>query len=269
MNDLLAGFGIERLKPVLGWLLLPPLPLLLMLLLGALLLSRRRRLGIGLLIAGWVGLWASCTPALGILLTEGLTRPPRALDARAVAFLAHAPKTAIVVLGAGRRLLAPEYAAADLSALGHERLRYGLWLARQTALPLAFSGGLSYFDRPGPTEADIARQVARRDYGMSLRWTESQSRDTNENAIHSVALMRAEGITRIVLVTHDFHMQRALAGFRRALKRRDGAAIELLAAPLGVRASAPMSPADFLPSAEGLARTRLALHEWLGWLGGA
>ncbi len=272
MNELFASLGIEALKPVLGWLVMPPLPLLLIALLGAMLLQRRRRLGWSLLMAAWLGIWATSTPALGIALIQGLTQPPPALDARAVAGLAglgQSPKTAIVVLGAGRKLLAPEYAGPDLSALGSERLRYGLWLARRSGLPVAFSGGLSYFGRPGPSEAEIAKLVAKRDYGMTLRWTEGQSRDTNENAVNTVALLRAEGIQRIVLVTHDFHMQRAMAGFKRALTRREGPPIALLAAPLGGRVDAPLGLTDFLPSAEGLAATRLALHEWLGWLAGA
>jgi len=270
VNDLFVSLGLESWKPLLRPLVMPPVPLLLMLLFGAALLARRRSvLGWGLVLSAVVALWASSTTLVGQWLVDGLTRPPPALSARAVAGLARAPKTALVVLGAGRRLLAPEYGAADLPPLAIERLRYGAWLARQTALPMAFSGGVALGNDPGPTEADIARHVAERDFGLKLRWTEDRSRDTNENAIRSVALLRGEGIERIVLVTHGFHMRRASAAFRRAIAHQR-ATIELVLAPMGLHASqGPTTIGDWLPTMEGFALTRLALHEWLGWLAGA
>ena len=268
MNDWLAQLGLQALKPLATVLLLPPLPLLLLLLWGAWACHRGRRWGPGWVLSASAALWACCTPALGLWLNIA-SMPPPALDAAARARLQRAPHTAIVVLGAGRQLGVAEYAAPDLSAFGHERLRYGVWLARQTDLPVAYSGGLSYFVRPGPSEADIAQVVAKRDYGLGLRWFEGQSRDTNENAQRSVALLRGEGITRIVLVTHDFHMRRAQAAFVRAVERSAGTAIEIVPAPMGLREDAAMSWVDFIASAEGLVRVRLAVHEWLGRVAGA
>jgi uncharacterized SAM-binding protein YcdF (DUF218 family) len=144
-----------------------------------------------------------------------------------------------------------------------------VWLARQTGQPLAFSGGVGLGNDPGPTEAEIARRSAARDFGARITWIDDQSRDTNENAIRSVALLGAEGVARIVLVTHDFHMSRALAAFERAIARQ-GHKIALVGAPMGQRLPGDRPELmDFLPSAEGLTATRLALHEWLGRLAGA
>ena len=261
--------GIENWKPLLQALLFPPVPLLLIALFGARLLSRQRRgLGWSLLLAGLGGIWAMSTTVVGEALIDGLARPPPPFSPAAISQLARSPKTAIVVLGAGRRLRAPEYGVAELSPLGNERLRYGLWLGRQTGLPVAFSGGVGLGAEPGPTEAEIARRVAERDFGVKLRWTEDRSRDTNENAIRSVALLRADGIERVVLVTHGFHMRRALAAFERA-QRRDGLAMSLVPAPMGLRAPGPTEFGDWLPSVDGFTRTRLALHEWIGRLAGA
>ena len=81
------------------------------------------------------------------------------MSAAAMAGLSRGPKTAIVVLGAGRRLLAPEYGVAELSSMGTERLRYGVWLSRQTGLPLAFSGGVALGSDPGPAEAPAPSQL--------------------------------------------------------------------------------------------------------------
>ena len=108
--------------------------------------------------------------------------------------------------------------------------------------------------------------VGRREVEKSCR--EARSRDTQENANLSVALLRNEGIEHIVLVTHGFHQQRALANFQRAIVRA-GVNIDVLPAPMGGKPSTPPVFGDFFPTAEGFAATRLALHEWLGRLAGA
>jgi len=172
------------------------------------------------------------------------------------------------VLGAGRKREAPEYGSADLKPMTLERLRYGLWLGRQTRLPVGYSGGLGFGSPPGPTEAAIAARIAERDFNARLRWLEDRSRDTNENARYSVPLLRAAGIDRIVLVTHGFHQRRALAAFERAAAQ-DGAAMRVIAASVGLPPPGALEPGDWLPSSEGFAMTRLALHEWLGRIAGA
>ena len=63
-------------------------------------------------------------------------------------------------------------------------------------------------------------------------------------------------------------MRRSLAGFERAL-RRDKATLALVAAPMGQKPARSLDLGDWLPSAEALVRSRIALHEWLGYLGGA
>ena len=272
MNDVLVALGLEGLKPALGGLLMPPAPLLLMALLGGWLMARRRRtLGWTLLLGGLAGLWLMSTLAVGNALVDGLTRPPPSLDPAAVNRLNRSPKTAIVVLGGGARRLSPEYASADLTPLGQERLRYGLWLARQTELPVLFSGGLANGATGTATEAEIAQRIARRDFGANVRWAESRSRDTNENAQFSVSMLRAEGIERIVLVTHAFHMQRSMAAFARAVRRGSGGGgdIQLVAAPMGFRSGSAWGLLAWLPSAEGFTRSQWAVHEWLGWMAGA
>ncbi|WP_395700851.1 YdcF family protein [Aquabacterium sp.] len=268
MNQLFVTLGIEAWKPLVNVLALPPLPLLLLALFGGWRLRRQRRFGWPLLLAGLSGLWLSCTTALGVTLIDGLTQPPPALQAAQIQALKGQPHTVVLVLGAGRQVHALDYGQPDVSALTLARLRYGVWLARQTGQPLAYSGGIGYGGDAGPTEAAIARVVAERDFGMTLRWAEDRSRDTNENALHSVALLRAEGIRQIVLVTHGFHQRRALAAFQRAITA-NAAAITLVPAPVGMLQRNGLRPADWLPTTDGFALTRLALHEWIGRLAGA
>jgi len=268
MNELFLALGIEGWKPLVGALLLPPVPMLVLIVLGAMWLPRRRGLGWMAVLVGVVGLWAACTTAVGFGLVQALCEPPPALTPAQVARLAHAPRTAIVVLGGGIRKLAPEYGSADLQAMTLERLRYGVWLARQTGLPVLFSGGIGFGRDAGPTEADTARRVAQRDFAFQLRWLEPESRDTNENALFSLRILRREGIEHIVVVTHGYHQRRAINAFERAI-RRDGVSMDVVPASMAWGAPGPLTPAHFMPSREGFTHTWLALHEWLGQLAGA
>lgn len=268
LNDLLASLDLGAAKGLLGMLVLPPASPLLAAATGGLMRRRWPRLGGTLMAGGLLVMWLLCLPAVGAGLSTWLTRPPPALSAAQVAALHHAPRTAVLVLGAGRRALAPEYGTADLTPLTAERLRYGVWLARRTGLPLGYSGGLAPGVRPGVSEAEAAALVAQRDFGTPLRWREDRSRDTDENARYSVALLKADGIEQIVLVTHDMHQRRALAAFERAMQRQ-GVQMRLVPAPVAVRVDGPLVAGDFWPSQGGLARSLYALHEWLGLLAGA
>lgn len=268
MNDALLALGIEGWKPVLTALLLPPVPFLVLVFAGARLSARRRGVAWLLWTVAALGIWLSCTNAAGRALMQWLLAPPPALSAEQVAALKSAPRTAIVVFGGGRKQLAPEYAAASLNNFGLERLRYGVWLARVTALPLAFSGGHAHGSTGGPAEAEVAARIAADEYQRPLRWTETRSRDTNENAWMTLQLLRADGIEHIVLVTHHFHMRRALGAFERAAQRTS-VSVRLTAAPMGDDAASEISGADWLPSRGGYMSVNLALHEWLGRLAGA
>jgi uncharacterized SAM-binding protein YcdF (DUF218 family) len=268
MNDWLVRWGLEAWKPTLQVLVLPPVPMLLLALLGLALLRRRPRLGRALALVGVLATWIICTPWAGQGLVQLLTRPPPALSADRMAALAHAPHTAILVLGAGRRSWVPELDGPDVTPLTLARLRHGTWLARQTGLPLGYSGGVGHGAHVGPTEAEVVAQVIARERGVPLRWAEQRSRDTNENAQYSVAMLQADGITQVVLVTHGFHQQRALAAFARAIAR-SGKPMQLVPAPVGLRPPLTGALMDFVPGHDGLSHSAWAVHEWLGWLAGA
>lgn len=266
MNEIILTLGIESWKPLISALVLPPVPLLVLVLVGARLMFRRRLLAWFLILLGVTGLWLMCTPAIGKFLVNGLLRPPPSLTSDEISELKKSPRTAIVVLGGGSRLLAPEYGVASLNARSIERLRYGVWLARETGLPLAFSGGLGHGAKPGPTEADIAARIAERDFGRPLRWLETASRDTRENALRTVALLQPQGIEKIVVVTHSYHMSRALRNFERADQSHK---MKFVGAPIGGPIPGLPVAFDWLPSPSGFDATWVALHEWLGILSGA
>jgi uncharacterized SAM-binding protein YcdF (DUF218 family) len=268
MNDWLVQWGLEAWKPALRALVMPPVPMLLLVLLGLALVRRRPWLGRSLGVAGVLATWVICTPWAGHALQTALTQPPPALSAGQIAALRQAPHTAILVLGAGRRTLQLEYGQPDLTPLTLERLRYGWWLARQTGLPLGYSGGVGHGASDGLTEAEAVALVTRRDQGVPLRWSEQQSRDTNENARYSVAMLQAAGVNRVVVVTHGFHQRRVQAAFQRAIAR-SGRPLDVVAAPVGLRPAPSGALSDYLPGSQGLLDSSIALHEWLGRLAGA
>jgi len=270
LNEWMMQWGAAGWKPVLTALLLPPVPLLLLMLLGAGLLRRRPGWGWLLLLAGAAGIWLGSTTALGQWLQHQLLQPPNALSLEQLQQLqaGRAPNSAIVVLGGGRESHAPEYGAANLSSDTMQRLRYGLWLARETGLPLAFSGGSGHAQLAGPPEAEVAARIATHEFSRPLTWIESASRDTRESAERSVALLRAAGVTRIVLVTHGWHMARSHRAFEQAIGR-SGGGITLTVAPMALAGDELQPPLPWLPSQAGFTDTRHALREYLGLLAGA
>jgi uncharacterized SAM-binding protein YcdF (DUF218 family) len=261
--------GLESFKPILTALVLPPVPWLLLMLLGACLMPWRRRLALLLLGLGALLIWLSSCTGSGRWLQQALLGVPPPLAASELAGLrqersaATTPTTAILVLGGGRVLQAPESGASELKTTSLERLRYGIRLARETGLPLAFSGGAGWGAQvqSGASEAEIARRIARRDFRHPIAWLETASRDTQENAQLSVPLLQAAGIRHIVLVTHAAHMPRALREFERASQ----GALRITAAPMAYSVgSGDRGVLDWMPSADGYAQVWLVLRESLG-----
>jgi uncharacterized SAM-binding protein YcdF (DUF218 family) len=267
MNSILAFFDITAWKPLLSVWLLPPVPFLLLIVVGARLILPRRGWGWFTLMVGVVGLWLSMCIGTGQVLTQSLLKPPPVLTSEAIAALKNSKSkasTAIVVLGAGADALAPEYRVANLQAPSLERLRYGLWLQRETGIAVAFSGGLGWGAQQGQSEARIAGQIASAEFGRPLKWLEDNSRDTRENANMSVGLLRKDGIVHIVLVTHGSHMPRARSVFEQAAAGN----ITIQAAPMGLTTRPLDQAINWLPSKTGYTLVHNALHEWFGLLFG-
>jgi len=175
---------------------------------------------------------------------------------------------AIVVLGDGHEPLAPEYGVSNLKDSSLQRLHYGVWLSRQTGAPLMFSGGVGYGGPVGTTEAEAAARIAERDYSRPLTWIEGESHDTRENAARSVAMLKTTGISDLVLVTHGYHMQRAVRAFQLEAQRAESP-LRVWAAPLGLAPPGEHPVLRWLPSNDGFRRVRLVLHEVGGLLFGA
>ena len=267
MNTLFTMLGIESWKPVLTALLLPPVPLLVLMLLGARLILPRRGLGWLVIIVSTALLWLSNCTGTAQLLSQFALHPPAPLSADRISELKVQPRTttAIVVLGGGLEPYAPEYGVSSLYHVSLERLRYGVWLSRETGLPLAFSGGVGWAQPDSKPEARIAAQIAATEFGRPLKWVEDNSRDTRENAGRTIALLRPAGITHIVLVTSGWHMPRALKDFKTAA----GGDIRIEAAPMGLARGTEIPALTWMPSSRGMTSVREILRELFGRLAGA
>jgi uncharacterized SAM-binding protein YcdF (DUF218 family) len=265
VNDLFVALGIESWKPLLSTLFAPPIPMIALILIGSRLIGRRPRTGHTFVAVGCVTLWLSMTPATGVFLAHHLLHLPPPLAAIDIEGLRDRPETAIVVLGRGRRAFAEEYGEPALTPGSLERLQYGIWLSRATRLPLAFSGGVGWRAEPGAAEADVAARIAERDFDEKLQWVENASRDTHENAVKTLALLQPLGIRRIVLVTNQTDMPRAVRNFAHAAP----AGVEVIPAPMDVPSPDPAPFMRWLPSPDGYQSVCIAIHEWLGLLAGA
>ncbi|BAO30936.1 YdcF family protein [Sulfuritalea hydrogenivorans] len=239
------------LKKLLTTLILPPAGPILLAFLGLWLMrsqSRRwRNGGLWLAILSLAGLLLLSMPIVGKALMAPLEQYPPISAAQ----LQRAQ--AIVILGGGS-YFAPEYGGDTVGSATLERLRYGARLARQSRLPLLVTGGAPTGGRP---EGELMRDTLEQDFGVKVRWVETASRDTTENASLSAPLLKAAGISRIALVSNGWHLPRAIPLFAKQ-------GLEVTPAPMAFISGESSLPTALLPG--GLGASREALHEYLGQL---
>jgi uncharacterized SAM-binding protein YcdF (DUF218 family) len=236
-------------RAVLSEYLLSPVILVVAVLIGLLIERRCRRSGRLLAWSGVVMLLLLAMPVIGtsmlIALEQNLplTPPP------------NAPPQAIVILGGDimRHGAAIEPSQPGLASL--ERLRAGAALSRRTGLPVLISGGPIY-DGERPLAALMADSM-QHDFQVPVRWTEPASRDTWENAQFSAAILHGQGINSVYVVTHPWHMRRAIMAFARA-------GITVTAAPTRLDHLPQPLLAAIAPNARAWRDSFYALHEWIG-----
>ncbi len=246
--------SIELLQ-IIKILILPPALQFLLLLGGVLLLKRSRRMALTLLSLALLSLYLLSLPAVARQLAQAIEiYPPLDLSAPAVK-----QAGAIVILGAGPYANAPEYGGDTSSSRQLERLRYGALLHEKLGLPMLLSGGRVL--STGPSEAEIMQQTLVQSFQQQALWLESDSRNTQENAVRSFELLEARHITRIILVTHASHMRRAVLRFEQA-------GFSVIPAPTIFKSVRGYSGslAEWLPASHALHTSTVMLHEVFGLL---
>jgi uncharacterized SAM-binding protein YcdF (DUF218 family) len=202
---------------------------------------------------GWLslaGLLITAMPAVSTpmlrALEIGLPTTPPAGD----------PPKAIVVLGGDLIRAAEEPLGVRPGLLTLDRLRTAAALHRRTGLPILVTGGI--VQPHAPPVGDVMAVSLKDDFQTPAKWTEDQSVNTQQNAQYSAQILRAAGIDSVYVVTHSWHMRRALLAFQRT-------GLKVTAAPTDL--DEPLGPElnDFVPRTAAWQTCWFALHEWIGY----
>jgi uncharacterized SAM-binding protein YcdF (DUF218 family) len=243
-------------------IILPPGGFIFLSLVGLVLMRKARRVGFYMVASGLIFLYISSLPVTAKILLSWL-EPETAVTEKqltqAIDVTQINPPQAIVILGASRHYNSLEFESDTPNEFALERIRYGVWLARRTMLPILVSGGLG--ENNSLSGAELMKQVIEGDFALPVRWAETQSRTTYENAKYSTEKLKADGIKSIYLVTHAGHMKRSVMSFKQF-----GLTIHPAPTAFGSTSQHSISVRHFLPSAKAFYRTSLVFHEWVGMI---
>ncbi len=217
-------------------------------------LLRWRRVGVVLVVTGFVWLWVFSTPVVSNWLQWTLEREYRDLPAEMVR-----DADAIVVLGGALSHRAFR-SYPDLSGSA-DRYWHGarLFHAGRGEL-LILSGGRMPWRGPGLTEAESGAMFLR-DLGVpdEAMLLDKAALTTRENAVNIAAMLAEEGIEDFLLVTSATHMRRSMGTFRVMGLHPVPVATDFQATP-----NRRLRPAHFVPGSQALAGSTRAVHEYVG-----
>jgi uncharacterized SAM-binding protein YcdF (DUF218 family) len=230
--------------------LAPPTVLITLCVVGALIALRWRIAGLAVVLAASFALFAVATPAVSSwLLRRAEAGIPSQVD--------FSGAQAIVVLGGGVRLVNGAAIPDRLRDRSYERLALVTDAYHELHLPVAVSGGI-----PSPghaSESALMKAALESEFGVPVTWSEEQSGTTWENGVFSAEMLRKAGIGKVVVVTHRWHLPRALRSFERA-------GMPAVPWPAPETPSRGGSLQDYLPTMGALQDSFYGLHEIIGGL---
>ncbi len=231
-----------------------PLGLSILLCIFALLLSvfGRKKISAAAILLAITLLWSASTPkaADSILATLERRYPPRSVQDMPSA-------DAIVILGGVTRGRVPGTGISDLDG-GVDRLIHGARLFQAGKAPLmVLTGGNA--EGYQPESEDMAAILQIMGVPKKTMLLESKSRNTYQNGLNTVPLLKQRHITTVLLVTSAYHMRRASAIF-------EGMGITVIPAATDYQiVDRYASFLDWLPQAEALNTTTRGIKEYIGW----
>ncbi len=166
------------------------------------------------------------------------------------------PPKAIVVLGGNLIRTAQEPLGVRPGLLTLDRERTAAALHRATGLPILVTGGTVQRNL-APVGVVMQHSMAD-DFQTPVHWTESESINTQQNAQFSAHILKADGIDSVYVVTHSWHMRRAVLAFQRA-------GLKVTAAPTDLDEALSFELEDFVPRTAAWETCWFALHEWIGY----
>jgi uncharacterized SAM-binding protein YcdF (DUF218 family) len=230
-----------------SYLLLPPTGFVLFALLALFFINRWPR-------TARLALWLSIGSLLVLSLPSVSKGLIALLDAPPLDSQRAKSAQAVMILGGGLIHATPEY-GDTLSSYTLARTRYGARLAKQFRIPILVTGGRVYGE--GAAEADVMAAALANEFDIPARWIENKSRHTGENAQFSAAILKRDKINRVILVTDDFHMRRALA-------HCEAAGLICFPAPVSTINHESESWIEQLPNAGSLQTSSIAVRDLIG-----
>ncbi len=165
---------------------------------------------------------------------------------------------AIVVL-AFKSYEAPEYGGITSDPDEISRLRHAAYLYRNTGLPIAVIGG----DRLniGNTGAERMAEVLEGEFNVPVRYQDGRSLHTFDNAKYAHEILSKDGINRIALVTHAWHMPRS----RRSFEKEN---FSVIPAPTQffIPGSLQKGIGEWIPTSDSMEKNHWFFHEIIGLL---
>jgi len=219
-------------------------------------LGRRRR-AVAWAMIGTLYLWLAATPIVALGLINSLERqyPIVSID--------KLPKAQIAIVLGGVSVPSQTFNPYPDMKSGADRILHAARLLKAGKVDaILVSGGRAVSRLDARPEANVIAGFLK-EFGVdeAVIVLETGSRNTHENAVNSLARMRAGGFTSALLVTSALHMPRAAAVFRKAGVRFSPASIDSVSSSIE-----PRSIFAYLPNSKALDLSTRAMKEWIGLL---
>lgn len=232
-------------------LLIPPAINCVLLVVGLLFLRRYRLIGHMLITVAVVSLFLLSTDYVA----SALERSNQKYAAVDTDKLPDDQQLTIVVAGGSHHGIAEEYGYPVPTTVSLTRLHYASYLHRKTGYPVLLTGGPMYKNQ---IHSEILAQSFSNEFKTDARWLETNSRSTDENAQFSADILLPLGRRQILLVTHSYHMNRAVKSFQKA-------GFAVIPAPTIISYEVGIGNwRHWVPLASGLQRSANVIYEIVG-----